>query len=74
MASRALRLDNGERLWMTSPAPCGTRRPCSPGQPGAVTVIPGAVFSGSLDGHIRGYSTSTGKVFGTTTQLANIQV
>lgn len=59
----ALRLDNGERIWMTSPAPCGTRRPCSPGQPGAVTVIPGAVFSGSLDGHIRGYSTNTGKVF-----------
>ena len=58
----ALRLDNGERLWMTPPPPCGTRRPCSPAQPGPVSVIPGAVFSGSLDGHIRAYSTVTGKI------------
>jgi polyvinyl alcohol dehydrogenase (cytochrome) len=47
---------------MTPPPPCGARRPCSPGQPGAVTAVPGAVFSGSLDGHIRGYSISDGKV------------
>jgi polyvinyl alcohol dehydrogenase (cytochrome) len=59
----ALRLDNGERIWMTSPPPCDIRRPCSPGQPGAITAIPGAVFSGSLDGHIRGYSTVDGKIF-----------
>lgn len=58
----ALILDNGERLWTTPPPPCGTRRPCSPAQPGAVTVIPGAVFSGSLDGHLRAYSTGTGKI------------
>jgi polyvinyl alcohol dehydrogenase (cytochrome) len=58
----ALRLDNGERVWMTAPAPCGSRRPCSPAQPGAVTVIPGAVFSGSLDGHIRAYSTADGRI------------
>ena len=25
-------------------------------------MIPGAVFSGSLDGHLRAYSTSTGEV------------
>jgi polyvinyl alcohol dehydrogenase (cytochrome) len=31
-------------------------------QPGAVTVIDGAVFSGSMDGHIRAYSTADGKV------------
>src|SRR5436305_2074030 len=59
----ALRLDNGERIWMTPPSPCAARRPCSPGQPGAVTVIPAAVFSGSLNGHIRAYSTTDGKVF-----------
>lgn len=58
----ALRLDNGERLWMSAPPPCDTRRPCSPAQPGAVTVIAGAVFSGSLDGHLRAYSTGTGKI------------
>jgi polyvinyl alcohol dehydrogenase (cytochrome) len=28
----------------------------------AVSVIPGAVFSGSLDGHLRAYSASTGEV------------
>ena len=58
----ALRLDNGERLWMTKPPPCGTRRPCSPAQPGAISAIPGVVFSGSLDGHIRAYSAADGKI------------
>jgi polyvinyl alcohol dehydrogenase (cytochrome) len=58
----ALKLNNGERLWMTPPPPCGARRSCSPGQPGAVTVVPGVVFSGSLDGHVRGYSSFDGKV------------
>jgi hypothetical protein len=27
-----------------------------------MTVIPGAVFSGSVDGHSRAYSTATGEV------------
>jgi polyvinyl alcohol dehydrogenase (cytochrome) len=27
-----------------------------------VTVIPGVVFSGSLDGHLRAYATNSGKV------------
>jgi polyvinyl alcohol dehydrogenase (cytochrome) len=27
-----------------------------------VSAIPGVVFSGALDGHLRGYSTSTGEV------------
>jgi polyvinyl alcohol dehydrogenase (cytochrome) len=27
-----------------------------------VTIIPGVVFSGSVDGHIRGYSANDGKV------------
>lgn len=58
----ALKLNNGERLWMSPPPPCGERRPCSPGQPGAVTIVPGVVFSGSLDGHIRGYSSFDGEI------------
>ena len=53
---------NGERLWMTAPAPCGDRKPCSPAQSQAVSAIPGAVFSGSNDGHFRAYSTTDGKV------------
>ena len=58
----AFKIENGERLWMTPPPGCGDRRPCSPAQSSAVSAIPGAVFSGSLDGHIRGYSTANGKI------------
>jgi polyvinyl alcohol dehydrogenase (cytochrome) len=58
----AFSVDNGERIWRTSPPPCGDRRPCSPAQSAAVTGIPGAVFSGSLDGHLRAYSTASGKI------------
>ncbi len=58
----ALRLDNGERMWYTPPPGCGERRPCSPAQSAAVTGIPGAVFSGSVDGHLRAYSTTNGKI------------
>jgi polyvinyl alcohol dehydrogenase (cytochrome) len=57
-----LRLDNGERVWMTPAPACDSRRPCSPAQQAAVTAIPGAVFSGSLDGHLRAYSAVTGKI------------
>jgi polyvinyl alcohol dehydrogenase (cytochrome) len=58
----ALRLESGERLWATPPPPCDAHRPCSPAQPGAVTAIPGAVFAGSLDGHLRAYSATSGKI------------
>src|SRR5262249_4437624 len=58
----ALRTDNGERMWQTPPPGCGDRKPCSPAQSAAVTGIPGAVFSGSLDGHLRAYSTTDGKI------------
>jgi polyvinyl alcohol dehydrogenase (cytochrome) len=58
----AFRADNGERMWMTAPAPCRNRTPCSPAQSQAVSAIPGAVFSGSNDGHLRAYGTADGKV------------
>ncbi len=35
---------------------------CSPAQPSGVTAIPGLVFAGSWDGHLRGYSTADGKI------------
>jgi polyvinyl alcohol dehydrogenase (cytochrome) len=35
---------------------------CSPAQSAAVTVIPGVVFSGSEDGHLRAYAAETGHV------------
>jgi polyvinyl alcohol dehydrogenase (cytochrome) len=58
----ALRLDNGERVWYTPPPPCGDRPRCSPAQSAAVSAIPGVAFSGSVDGHLRGYSATDGKI------------
>lgn len=59
----ALDLATGKIAWSAAPAhDCGSRMGCSPAQSQAVSVIPGVVFSGSLDGHIRAYSTADGKV------------
>jgi polyvinyl alcohol dehydrogenase (cytochrome) len=60
----ALNLATGEKVWNT-PAPkvtCATRIGCSPAQGAAVSVIPGAVFSGAINGHFRAYSTKTGEI------------
>jgi polyvinyl alcohol dehydrogenase (cytochrome) len=35
---------------------------CSPGQPAAPTLIPGVVFSGSMDGVMRAYDTRDGRI------------
>jgi polyvinyl alcohol dehydrogenase (cytochrome) len=58
----AFRVDNGERMWQTPAPGCGDRRPCSPAQSAAITAIPGAVFSGSEDGHLRAFSTANGHI------------
>ncbi|MGA8012329.1 MAG: PQQ-binding-like beta-propeller repeat protein [Candidatus Acidiferrales bacterium] len=58
----AYRVSDGKLLWKTPPPGCGDRRPCSPAQSQAVTAIPGAVFSGSIDGHLRAYATHDGKI------------
>jgi polyvinyl alcohol dehydrogenase (cytochrome) len=58
----AFRIDNGQPIWQTPPPGCKDRRPCSPAQSAAVTAIPGAVFSGALDGHLRAYSAESGKI------------
>jgi len=58
----AVRLDNGERLWFTPAPGCGDRRPCSPAQSAAVSAIAGVAFSGSVDGHMRAYSTKNGAI------------
>lgn len=61
----ALKLETGERVWST-PAPkpeCSWGKfGCLAAQSQAVTVIPGAVFSGSMDGHLRAYSTADGAI------------
>jgi polyvinyl alcohol dehydrogenase (cytochrome) len=58
----ALRLDTGERVWYTPPPSCGERKRCSPAQSAAVSAIPGVVFSGSVDGHLRAFSTTNGVI------------
>ena len=58
----ALRLEDGERVWYTPPPGCGTRTRCSPAQSAAVSALPGVAFSGSVDGHMRAYSTTDGKI------------
>jgi len=58
----ALDLDDGELIWFAPPMPCGDRPRCSPAQPGAVTVIDGVAFAGSMTGHLRAYSTDDGRV------------
>jgi polyvinyl alcohol dehydrogenase (cytochrome) len=58
----ALRLETGKQVWYTPPVPCGDRKRCSPAQSAAVTAIPGVAFSGSVDGHLRAYSTSDGSI------------
>ncbi len=59
----ALRLGDGQRAWFAAPAKCpATQAVCSPAQPAAVTAMPGAVFSGAVDGHLRAFATRDGRV------------
>ncbi len=60
----ALNIADGAKAWYAPPIVCaeGTPVGCSPAQSAAVTGIPGVVFSGSNDGHIRGYNAEYGKV------------
>jgi polyvinyl alcohol dehydrogenase (cytochrome) len=58
----ALNAATGEVVWKTSAANCAGQAHCSPAQSAPVSAIPGAVFSGSLDGHLRAYASETGAV------------
>jgi polyvinyl alcohol dehydrogenase (cytochrome) len=58
----ALRIATGEKVWSAPPPACGDRKNCSPAQSAAITAIPGAVFSGSVDGHMRAYSSKDGRI------------
>jgi polyvinyl alcohol dehydrogenase (cytochrome) len=54
----------GDVSW-TTPAPtpsCLGQRGCSAAQKAPPSAIPGAVFSGSMDGHLRAYDSRTGKI------------
>ena len=60
----ALRVADGSQEWHVAAAPCPEGAPvgCSPSQPGAVTEIPGVVFTTSNDGHIRAHSAEDGEL------------
>jgi polyvinyl alcohol dehydrogenase (cytochrome) len=61
----AINIATGERVWHTpgQKANCAEGvRGCSASQQGAVTVIPGVVFSGAADGTLRAYSTANGRI------------
>jgi polyvinyl alcohol dehydrogenase (cytochrome) len=58
----AVNLRDGSVAWRWNPDPCNTRPNCSPAQSAAVTVIPGVVFAGSMDGHLRAHATRDGSV------------
>jgi len=59
----ALDLKTGQVAWSAPGTPCeSSRTDCSPAQSAAVTATPEVVFSGSVDGHLRAYSSRTGKL------------
>jgi polyvinyl alcohol dehydrogenase (cytochrome) len=58
----ALALETGELVWHTPHPGCGDAPGCSPAQSAAVTAIPGVVFSGGLDGHLRAYAAASGRI------------
>jgi polyvinyl alcohol dehydrogenase (cytochrome) len=60
----AVNVADGKTLWSAPPPAntCSARAGCNTGQPAAVSAIPGVVFSGSLDGHLRAYDSGSGKV------------
>jgi polyvinyl alcohol dehydrogenase (cytochrome) len=58
----ALRLDTGKEVWWRPHPGCHGVPGCGPAQSAAVTAIPGVVFSGGLDGHLRAYSADDGRI------------
>jgi polyvinyl alcohol dehydrogenase (cytochrome) len=58
----ALRVAEGTKAWYVAPQPCESRPGCSPAQSAALTAIPGLVFSGSMDGHMRAFASEDGQL------------
>ena len=61
----ALKIAGGELVWH-KPAPAGVcswgTRGCAGVESAAVSLIPGVVFSGAADGHLRAYATADGAI------------
>lgn len=60
----ALDIATGKKVWSAPPVKpaCIAVKGCSAAQPGPTSVIDGAVFAGSDDGHMRAYSTTDGHI------------
>jgi len=60
----AISLATGKRVWFAPPQTprCGSGKGCSAAQSAAITAIPGVVFSGSIDGVLRAYSSKDGSI------------
>jgi polyvinyl alcohol dehydrogenase (cytochrome) len=61
----AIRIADGRTVWQVKPPKpvCSWGpRSCTAAQSQAVTAIPGAVFAGSHDGHLRAYASDTGRI------------
>lgn len=65
----AVNLETGRRVWYTPPQPklCagGAAERCLASQGGAITAIPGVVFSSGADGGLRAYSSNDGSILWT---------
>ena len=57
----AFDLASGRTIWSVPPLSCRERTLCKPSHPAAVTVIPGVLFSGNMDGRLRALSTTDGE-------------
>ena len=69
----ALKLTTGETVWHTPHPGCLDKPGCSPAQSAAVSAIPGVVFSGGLDGHLRAYAAATGQILWDTDTVQEFQ-
>ncbi len=60
----ALRIGTGEKVWHAAPQKpdCLSLPGCSPALIAPLTIIPGVVFSGSQDGHLRAYDARDGSL------------
>ncbi len=60
----ALNLRNGKQIWRVDPVKpaCLGKFGCSAAQMAPPTAIPGVVFSGSLDGHLRAHDARDGSI------------
>ncbi|MBS1827962.1 MAG: PQQ-binding-like beta-propeller repeat protein [Acidobacteria bacterium] len=60
----ALNLATGAKVWFAAPPepPCAGKNGCTPALMAPLTVIPGLVLAGSMDGVLRAHDAATGKI------------